>query len=72
MPAGDGEHVERVDAVARLLECGGTIVRLSFSESVYNDLQVGDEARIRLSGRSEAHPGTVLRLAGSSNPRPRC
>ena len=63
--AGDGAHIERGDPVVRLLDCGGTIVTLSVTESVYNDLQVGDEARFRLSGSREAHPGSVLRLAGS-------
>ena len=63
--AGDGTHIERGDPVARLLDCGGTIVTLSVTEGVYNDLRIGDEARFRLSGSREAHPGTVLRLAGS-------
>lgn len=63
--ASDGEYVQRGDAIVRLLDCRDTMVTLSVTESVYNDLRVGDEARFRLSGGGEAHPGTVLRLAGS-------
>jgi len=63
--AADGETVQRGDPLIRLVDCGSVMVTLSVSESVYNDLETGTPARIRLSGGRGTVEGTVARLAGT-------
>ena len=62
--ASDGETVQRGDPVARLLDCGTTMVTLSVTEAVFNRLSVGDAATFRPRGQREVFEGTVERLAG--------
>lgn len=63
--ADDGEHVERGQDVMVLLDCGSLVVTLSVTESVYNRLSLGDEARFRLAGDGRDFAATVTRLGGS-------
>ena len=63
--AADGETVQRGDPVARLLDCGSTMVTLSVTEAVYNRLSVGDPAVFRPRGQRDTFDGTVERLAGA-------
>lgn len=63
--ASDGETVQRGDAVVRLADCDSTLVTLSVSESVYNRLAPGNEAKFRMRGTGRVFDGTVTRLAGS-------
>jgi multidrug resistance efflux pump len=63
--AADGEIVQRGQDVMRVVDCGSVVVSLSVTESVYNDLKIGDEAVFRLTGDGRSFPATVLRLAGS-------
>ncbi len=63
--ADDGEHVERGQDVMVLLNCGSLVVTLSVTESVYNRLSLGDEARFRLAGDGRDFAATVTRLGGS-------
>ncbi|WP_099867489.1 HlyD family secretion protein [Pararhizobium haloflavum] len=63
--AGDGETLQRGQSVLRLVDCDSTLVTLSVTESVYNRLEVGTEARFRLDGTDETLDGTVTRLAGA-------
>ena len=63
--AADGERVQRGEDLARLVDCDSTIVTLSVAESVYNRLEIGDEAEFRVNGETIVHKGTVSRLAGS-------
>lgn len=65
VPAGDGERVQRGEPVMRLVNCDSVIVTLSVTESVYNDLRIGDPATFRLRGSDAAFEGTISRLAGS-------
>ncbi|SOD98539.1 HlyD family secretion protein [Caenispirillum bisanense] len=65
IPAGDGERVQRGEPVMRLVNCESVIVTLSVTESVYNDLRIGDPATFRLRGSDVAFEGTISRLAGS-------
>ena len=62
---GSGEYVRRAQDVARMVDCGTTVVTASVSEAVYNRLRVGDPARFRLLGDGRVYEGTVARLAGS-------
>lgn len=63
--AADGEIVQRGQDVLRVVDCGSVLVSLSVTESVYNDLRIGDAAVFRLAGDGRSFPATVLRLAGS-------
>jgi multidrug resistance efflux pump len=65
MPAGSGEHVNRGQAVVRLLDCGSAVVTASVSESTFNRLNLGDGARFRLLGSNREYDATVVRLAGA-------
>ena len=60
----DGVSVQRGDPILRLVDCERTLVTVSVTERVYNDLTVGEAATVRLSGAERAWPGTVVRLAG--------
>lgn len=62
--AADGENVQRGDPVARLLDCGSTMVTLSVTENVFNRLKPGDPAVFRPRGSSRIFEGSVERLAG--------
>lgn len=62
---GSGEYVRRAQDVLRLVDCTTAIVTASVRESVYNGLNVGDAARVRLLGDGRVFEGTVARLAGS-------
>jgi multidrug resistance efflux pump len=64
MLALDGEHVHASQDVMRLLDCGSLMVTASVTESVYNDLRIGDAAWFRVNGTNEILEGTVARLAG--------
>lgn len=60
-----GEIVQRGQDVLRLMNCDSAIVTLSVTESVYNDLTVGQSAVFRLSGDGRSFPASVIRLAGA-------
>jgi multidrug resistance efflux pump len=62
--AADGENVQRGDQVVRILDCETTVVSLSVTESVFNDLSIGDPATFRPRGSGLNFEGTVARLAG--------
>lgn len=62
--AADGENVQRGDQVLRILDCKTTVVSLSVTESVFNDLSIGDPATFRPRGSGRNFEGTVARLAG--------
>ncbi len=61
----DGVTVQRGDPVATVVDCGSVMVTVPVSESVYNRLRVGQEARVRLSGIDRVYEATVARMAGT-------
>ncbi|MFN3527185.1 MAG: HlyD family efflux transporter periplasmic adaptor subunit, partial [Paracoccus sp. (in: a-proteobacteria)] len=63
--AANRESVQRGDPVARIVDCGSTMVTLSVTESVFNRLSIGDAAVFRPRGMRETFEGTVERLAGA-------
>ena len=60
----DGVNVQRGDPILRVVDCSRTMVTLSVTERVFNDLSVGQGATFRLSGGA-VHDATVARLAGA-------
>lgn len=61
----DGVTVQRGDPVMTLVDCASVMVTVPVSENVYNRLEIGQEARVRLNGSSEVLDATISRLAGS-------
>jgi biotin carboxyl carrier protein len=63
-----GEEVRKGQDLMRLLDCSGPIVSVTVRESVFNQLQIGDNAQFRFSGQSKKYNGTVIRMSGSAAP----
>jgi len=63
--AAHGEALQRGDPVARVLDCGSTMVTLSVTEAIFNRLSIGAAAVFRPRGSRETFDGTVERLAGA-------
>jgi biotin carboxyl carrier protein len=61
----DGVTVQRGDPVVTVVDCSSVMVMLPVSENVYNRLEIGQEARVRLSGSDRVYDATIARLAGS-------
>jgi multidrug resistance efflux pump len=63
-----GEEVRRGQDLLRLLDCSGTVVTATVSESVFNHLRIGDKAQFRFSGQSSVYNGQVIRASGVASP----
>jgi multidrug resistance efflux pump len=63
-----GEEVRRGQDLLRLLDCSGTVVTTTVSESVYNHLRLGDKAQFRFAGQSNLYNGQVIRTSGVASP----
>jgi biotin carboxyl carrier protein len=63
-----GEEVRRGQDLLRLLDCSGTVVTTTVSESVYNHLRIGDRAQFRFAGQSNLYNGQVIRASGVASP----
>lgn len=60
-----GETVQRGQNLLRLVDCQSTIVTLSVTERVYNQITLGSTAQFRMNGSDRLLPGLVTRVAGS-------
>lgn len=60
-----GETVQRGQDLLRLVDCQSTIVTLSVTERVYNQITLGSTAQFRMNGSDRLLPGLVTRVAGS-------
>jgi biotin carboxyl carrier protein len=63
-----GEEVRRGQDLLRLLDCSGTVVTATVSESVYNHLRIGDKAQFRFADQSNLYGGQVIRMSGVASP----
>ena len=63
-----GEEVRRGQDLLRLLDCSGTVVTSTVRESVFNRLQVGDEAQFSFSDQSGGYNGHIIRMSGIASP----
>ena len=63
-----GEEVRRGQDLLRLLDCSGTVVTTTVSESVYNHLRIGDKAQFRFADQSNLYNGQVIRTSGVASP----
>ncbi|MFN3500669.1 MAG: HlyD family secretion protein [Allorhizobium sp.] len=60
-----GETVQRGQNLLSLVDCQSTIVTLSVTERVYNQITLGSTAQFRMNGSDRLLPGLVTRVAGS-------
>lgn len=60
----NGESVRAGQDLMRILDCGATNVTATVSESVYNELWVGQPVEFRLRGASKPLAGSVAALTG--------
>lgn len=60
-----GETVQRGQDLVSLVDCQSTIVSLSVTERVYNQVSIGSSAQFRLNGSDRLLAGVVTRVAGS-------
>jgi multidrug resistance efflux pump len=60
-----GETVQRGQDLLRLVDCQSTIVTLSVTERIYNQITLGSAAQFRMNGDDRLLPGVVTRVAGS-------
>lgn len=60
-----GETVQRGQELLSLVDCQSTIVTLSVTERVYNQITLGSTAQFRMNGSDRLLPGLVTRVAGS-------
>lgn len=60
-----GTNLQRGDPVLRVLDCSSVMVTASVTETVYNDLEVGDAAVFRPTGDARNFDATVSRLGGA-------
>jgi len=63
-----GEEVRRGQDLLRLLDCSGTVVTTTVSESVYNHLRIGDKAQFRFADQTNLYSGQVIRTSGVASP----
>jgi biotin carboxyl carrier protein len=63
-----GEEVRRGQDLVRLLDCSGTVITTTVRESVFNRLQIGDEAQFSFSDQSGTYKGYIIRMSGIAAP----
>jgi biotin carboxyl carrier protein len=63
-----GEEVRRGQDLVRLLDCSGTVITSTVRESVFNKLQIGDEAQFSFSDQSGTYKGYIIRMSGIAAP----
>jgi multidrug resistance efflux pump len=63
-----GEEVRRGQDLLRLLDCSGTVVTTTVSESVYNQLRIGNKAQFRFTNQSKLYGGQIIRTSGVASP----
>src|SRR4029450_9441952 len=66
MMTAPGEDVRAGQALLKLLDCSGAVVTANVKESVYNRLQLGDQASFEPSDGSPAIQGAIVNLTGAS------
>lgn len=60
-----GETVQRGQDLITLVDCQSSIVTLSVTERIYNQVTLGSTARFRMNGSDRLLAGVVTRVAGS-------
>jgi multidrug resistance efflux pump len=63
--ATEGEYVHRGQVLLRLADCSDILISAGVSESVFNALQPGSPAQLRLFRDDRVFDATVIRLGGS-------
>ncbi|WP_029084223.1 HlyD family efflux transporter periplasmic adaptor subunit [Bradyrhizobium sp. th.b2] len=66
MMTSTGEDVRAGQALLKLLDCNGAVVTANVTESVYNRLQLGEQAKFEPNDSSLAIKGVIVNLTGAS------
>jgi multidrug resistance efflux pump len=66
MMTAPGEDVRAGQALLKLLDCSGAVVTANVKESVYNRLQLGNQASFEPNDGSPAIQGAIVNLTGAS------
>jgi multidrug resistance efflux pump len=66
MMTSTGEDVRAGQALLKLLDCNGPVVTANVTESVYNRLQLGEQAKFEPNDSSPAIEGVIVNLTGAS------
>jgi multidrug resistance efflux pump len=66
MMTSTGEDVRAGQALLKLLDCNDPVVTANVTESVYNRLQLGEQAKFEPNDSSPAIKGVIVNLTGAS------
>jgi multidrug resistance efflux pump len=66
MMTATGEDVRAGQALLKLLDCNGAVATANVTESVYNRLQLGGQAKFEPNDSSPAIKGLIVNLTGAS------
>ncbi len=66
MMTSTGEDVRAGQALLKLLDCNGSVVTANVTERVYNQLQLGEQAKFEPNDGSPAIKGLIVNLTGAS------
>jgi multidrug resistance efflux pump len=66
MMTSTGEDVRAGQALLKLLDCNGPVVTANVTESVYNRLQLGEQAKFEPNDSSPEIKGVIVNLTGAS------
>ena len=65
--ASDGERLGTGDTAAQLVDCGSAFLVATIPQSAYADVELGGEARFRLSGESAERTGRIISVTGDTS-----
>jgi biotin carboxyl carrier protein len=63
--AGSGEYARKGDDILTVLDCSTVVVTASASARDYNELQLGDRVRFRVSGSDRDYLGQIVKFGSS-------
>jgi multidrug resistance efflux pump len=63
--AGSGEYARKGDDILTILDCSTVVVTASASARDYNELQLGDHVRFRVSGSDREYLGRIVKFGSS-------
>jgi len=67
LAASDGEHLSVGDPAAEVVDCQSTFIVAAIPQNRYSDVEIGGEARVRLSGEGSDRHGRVVSVMGQTD-----
>jgi multidrug resistance efflux pump len=65
--ASEGERLAPGDTAAELVDCTSSFIVATIPQDRYSDVQIGSEARVRLSGETKDRIGRVISITGDAS-----